>query len=52
MESNKKILENLNQAVYVKSVSEMKDGVEVKGYDFNKGLDYEALFKTLIHTGF
>lgn len=25
---------------------------EVKGYDFNKGLDYEAVFKTYIHSGF
>lgn len=50
MES-KKILDNLNTAVYQESV-EVKDGVEVRGYDFNKGLNYEAMFKTLIHTGF
>lgn len=40
----------LTQAVYVESV-EMK-GEVVRGYDFNKGLDYEAMFKTFRHTGF
>ena len=25
---------------------------KVEGYDFNKGLDYEAVFKSYIHTGF
>ena len=44
-------MDSLNTAVYQESV-EVKDGVEVKGYDFNKGLNYEAMFKTLIHTGF
>jgi deoxyhypusine synthase len=28
------------------------DALEVKGYDFNQGLDYNKLFDTLIHTGF
>ena len=49
---NKDDLDKLNKAVYVESVSELKDGIEVRGYDFNKGLDYEALFKTFIHSGF
>jgi len=40
----------LKTAVYQESV-EMK-GEEVRGYDFNKGLDYEAMFKTFRHTGF
>jgi deoxyhypusine synthase len=29
----------------------MEDALPVKGYDFNQGLNYEALFKTLISTG-
>jgi hypothetical protein len=45
-------LDKLNKNVYVESVSTLKDGVEIRGYDFNKGLDYEALFKTFIHSGF
>ena len=49
---NKDALAKLSQNVYVESVSELKDGIAVKGYDFNKGLDYEALFKTFIHSGF
>jgi len=38
-------------AVYVKSV-EVEGRDEVKGYDFNKGLNYDEVFKTYIHTGF
>ncbi len=49
---NKETLDKLSEAVYVESVKELKDGIKVNGYDFNKGLDYEALFKTYIHTGF
>jgi hypothetical protein len=49
---NKEALDKLNKVVYVESVSELKDGVEIRGYDFNKGLDYEALFKSFIHSGF
>ena len=30
----------------------IENGTEVRGYDFNKGLDYEAMFKTYVHTGF
>jgi len=30
----------------------MKNGEVVRGYDFNEGLDYEKVFKTLRHTGF
>ena len=30
----------------------MKTAMKVEGYDFNKGLDYEAMFKTYISTGF
>ena len=41
----------LRDNVYVESV-EVKGGEEVRGYDFNKGLDYEAMFKTYRHTGF
>ena len=40
----------LKTAVYQESVE--MTGEEVRGYDFNKGLDYEALFKTMRHTGF
>lgn len=50
-EDKKRALDTLNKNVYSKSV-EIKDGMPVKGYDFNKGLDYEALFKTMVHTGF
>ena len=46
-----KMMDKLNKNVYFKSV-EIKDGMQVKGYDFNKGLDYEAVFKSMIHTGF
>jgi len=49
---SKDALDKLSSAVYVESVKELKDGVKVQGYDFNKGLDYEAMFKTYINTGF
>ncbi|KAL3870817.1 hypothetical protein ACJMK2_038857 [Sinanodonta woodiana] len=38
-------------AVHVKS-NPIPDGVTVKGYDFNKGVDYEALLKTYHRCGF
>lgn len=47
-----KIMEKLNEAVYFKSEPAPADAVLVKGYDFNKGLDYEAIFKSYISTGF
>ena len=47
-----KALEFLTENVYVKSVEKLEDGVPVKGYDFNKGLDYEQVFKSYINTGF
>jgi hypothetical protein len=33
-------------------VPALKDGMVVRGYDFNLGIDYEAMFKTFISTGF
>ena len=38
--------------VYGVKVKEVENGEEVKGYDFNQGLDYEKLFATYRHTGF
>lgn len=49
---NEQILDKLAQNVYVKSVETINKGIKVEGYDFNKGLDYEQVFKTFIHTGF
>jgi hypothetical protein len=51
-QENKEALEFLAKNVYVKSVDAMEGGVKVEGYDFNKGLDYEAVFKSYVHTGF
>lgn len=48
----KKIEESHEEAVYVKSVAVDEKMVKVSGYDFNKGLDYNEVFKTYIHTGF
>jgi deoxyhypusine synthase len=49
---NTKTLEHLAKNVYVKSVPTLEGGMPVKGYDFNKGLDYEQVFKSYISTGF
>lgn len=51
-EEKEAALKKLNAAVYFESLPAPKDAVQVRGYDFNKGLDYEALFKSYIHTGF
>jgi deoxyhypusine synthase len=48
----KKIEESHEEAVYVKSAAIDEKMVKVSGYDFNKGLDYNEVFKTYIHTGF
>lgn len=47
-----KIPEVLKQNVLKASEKTIENGTEVRGYDFNKGLDYEAMFKTYVHTGF
>jgi deoxyhypusine synthase len=49
---NKEVLDFLTKNVYVETTSKLNDGMVVRGYDFNKGLDYEAIFKSYIHTGF
>jgi deoxyhypusine synthase len=46
-----KALKSLSSAVYVTSQA-INDAVQVRGYDFNKGLDYNEVFKTYVHTGF
>jgi deoxyhypusine synthase len=51
-EENKEILERLAKNVYVTSVTSIDDALPVRGYDFNKGLDYEQVFKTYLSTGF
>jgi deoxyhypusine synthase len=51
-EENKEILEKLAKNVYVTSVTSIDDALPVRGYDFNKGLDYEQVFKTYLSTGF
>jgi deoxyhypusine synthase len=41
------------QAVYVKSeIPDESKAMKVKGYDFEKGVDYEQVFKSYISTGF
>lgn len=51
-EDKDKVLEKLNAAVYAESKPAPEDAVPIKGYDFNKGLDYEAVFKSYLSTGF
>ena len=46
-----KVPQALKDNVYVESI-DISDREEVRGYDFNKGLNYEELFKTYRHTGF
>jgi len=45
-------LKKLSSNVYVKSVDTLKDGIAVKGYDMNQGLDYQKVFASYINTGF
>jgi len=46
-------LNKLSQHVYKETTEGVEKGTpEVRGYDFNKGLDYEAVFKSYLHTGF
>ena len=51
-QDTKETLDKLAGNVYVKSSTSLTDGIPVVGYDLNKGLDYEAIFKSYIHTGF
>jgi hypothetical protein len=43
---------NAKANIYLQSVEKLEGYAECKGYDFNQGLDYNALFKTYINTGF
>ena len=45
-------LKKLSSNVYVKSVDKLDEGIAVKGYDYNKGLDYQKVFASYINTGF
>ena len=41
------------ESVYVKSnASHLKKENEVHGWDFNKGIDYESMFRQYTHVGF
>jgi len=46
-----KVPQALKNNVYVDSI-DISGREEVRGYDFNKGLNYEEMFKTYRHTGF
>ncbi|PVU84676.1 hypothetical protein BB559_007151 [Furculomyces boomerangus] len=39
-------------AVFVKSADTVPDSLEVKGYDFSSGLDYEKILESYLTTGF
>ena len=44
--------ENALDAVLKKSVEMPKDAIQVKGYDFNQGVNYEELLKSFLTTGY
>lgn len=44
-------LNSHKNVVYIAS-EDISDAAQVKGYDFNKGLNYEEVFKTYVNTGF
>ena len=46
------IEDSFAKAVYIKSEGVEASAMKVEGYDFNKGLDYEAVFASYISTGF
>ena len=33
-------------------IAKLEDEIKVVGYDFNKGIDYEQMFKSYLSTGF
>ncbi|EGG16413.1 deoxyhypusine synthase [Cavenderia fasciculata] len=48
-----KVNDDAKNAVFFQSDPKDLEGREqIKGYDFNKGLDYDALFESLVRTGF
>jgi hypothetical protein len=48
---NTNVPEALIKNVYVKS-RDITEREEVRGYDFNQGIDYQKIFATYRHTGF
>ena len=46
-----RIPDNLKSSVFTKSI-ELTDGVEVKGYDFNQGVNYSKILESFAQTGF
>lgn len=44
---------HLQDNVYLHSVDKVENALLVRGYDFNKGIDYHTIFsQTYAHTGF
>jgi deoxyhypusine synthase len=40
------------EVVLVKSVEMPEGSMEVKGYDFNHGIDYDKIFESMMSSGF
>ena len=51
-DSSKDIPALAAEAVLVQSQQMPKDSVEVKGYDFNEGINHHALLQSYLHSGF
>lgn len=49
---DEELLKKMNDAVNMVSLPAPDDAVEIRGYDFNNGINYEAMFKSFISTGF
>ena len=51
-ENANEIPSTATEAVMVRSDPMPKDSIEVKGYDFNNGINHHSLFKSYLHSGF
>jgi len=47
-----KLLESTTETVLVKSVEMPPESIKVQGYDFNKGVDHNALLDSFLTSGF
>ncbi|KAL9440805.1 hypothetical protein AB3S75_019471 [Citrus x aurantiifolia] len=52
MEDNSNVISSVHSTVFKESESLEGKGTKIKGYDFNQGVNYSQLLKSMVSTGF
>lgn len=52
MEDNSNVMASVHSTVFKESESLEGKGTKIEGYDFNQGVNYSQLLKSMVSTGF